>query len=74
MENLLVMKGNLKSIDSLTNKILPFLYLSCYRHGYAVFSYPAGVYEGYYAHNKRHGNGKETDTLGNIYEGIYIVN
>lgn len=39
------------------------------RHGHARFSYPGGVYEGSYAENKRHGQGKDTDSAGNVFEG-----
>mmetsp|Transcript_20369 Transcript_20369/g.34099 ORF Transcript_20369/g.34099 Transcript_20369/m.34099 type:complete len:179 (-) Transcript_20369:1779-2315(-) len=41
------------------------------RHGMAVFTYDGGVYEGHYEENKRHGQGKETDSAGNIFEGLF---
>lgn len=42
------------------------------RHGYAVFTYPGGRYEGMYANNKRHGHGREEDDAGNIYDGEFV--
>ena len=42
-----------------------------FRQGYAVFTCTHCIYEGYYANNKRHGKGKETDNYGNIYEGDF---
>ena len=42
------------------------------RQGYAVFTCPHCTYEGVYVNNKRHGKGKETDSLGNVYEGQYV--
>lgn len=41
------------------------------RHGYAVFTYPGGRYEGQYQNNKRHGRGKDEDDAGNMFDGEF---
>ena len=42
------------------------------RHGLAKFVYEGGVYTGFYKDNKRHGKGKEVDSVGNEFDGEYV--
>ena len=66
-----MMHGYGELVDPVSGSCYKGQFVEDKREGHAIFTYPDGVFEGEYYDNRRHGKGKETDSMGNVFDGLF---